>query len=98
MQWVGPHVVATMGEDHRVLRPFARMNRDQVPVAATLMQTTIVVLLLLTSTFQSVLNYVLFTITLCSFLTVLGVFVLRFREPDLPRPLRAWGYPFTPLI
>ena len=98
MQWVGPHVLSTMGEDHRALRPFARTGRDHLPIAATIAQTTIVALLLLTSTFQSVLNYVLFTITLCSFLTVLGVFVLRYQEPDLPRPVRAWGYPVTPLI
>ena len=31
-------------------------------------------------------------------LTVLGVFVLRWRRPDLPRPYRAWGYPVTPAI
>ena len=54
--------------------------------------------MLVTGTFESVLNYVLFTITLCSFLTVLGVFVLRVREPSLPRPVKAWGYPLTPLV
>jgi APA family basic amino acid/polyamine antiporter len=48
--------------------------------------------------FEDVLTYVQFTITLCSFLTVLGVFLLRWREPLLPRPIRAWGYPVTPLI
>jgi APA family basic amino acid/polyamine antiporter len=29
---------------------------------------------------------------------VMGVIVLRFREPNLPRPYRTWGYPVTPLI
>jgi APA family basic amino acid/polyamine antiporter len=33
-----------------------------------------------------------------SALTVLGVFVLRAREPELPRPYRTWGYPVTPAI
>ncbi|MDD2676534.1 MAG: hypothetical protein PHP75_03580, partial [Methylacidiphilaceae bacterium] len=32
------------------------------------------------------------------FATVLGVFVLRWREPFLPRPYRAWGYPWTSLF
>ena len=27
----------------------------------------------------------------------ISLFVLRFREPDLPRPFRAWGYPWTTL-
>lgn len=98
MQWVGPQVLATMGEDHHALRRFARLDRSQLPLLATVAQTSIVVFMLLTGTFQSVLNYVLFTITLCSFLTVLGVFVLRIREPNLPRPVRTWGYPVTPIV
>jgi APA family basic amino acid/polyamine antiporter len=39
MQWVGPHVLSTMGEDHRALRPFARTGRDHLPVAATIAQS-----------------------------------------------------------
>jgi len=54
--------------------------------------------MLLTATFQSVVNYVQFSLTLCSALTVLGVFVLRWRRPELERPYRTWGYPLTPLI
>lgn len=96
MQWVGPRVLATMGEDHRALRIFAAPAG--MPVAATLAQTAIVALLMATGAFRRVLTYVQFTITLCTFLAVLGVFVLRRREPELPRPVRAWGYPVTPLI
>jgi APA family basic amino acid/polyamine antiporter len=33
-----------------------------------------------------------------SFVTVLGVFVLRVRQPELPRPYRTFAYPLTPLI
>ena len=98
MQWIGPRVLATMGEDSRVLRPFSKTNASGIPIHATLAQTAIVVLMLATGTFEKVLTYVQFTITLCSALAVLGVFVLRHREPNLPRPVRAWGYPITPLI
>lgn len=42
--------------------------------------------------------YIQLALTLCSFLTVLGVFVLRVKEPALARPYRTWGYPLTPLI
>ena len=98
MQWIGPRVLATMGEDSRPLRPFSIVNSSGIPIFATLAQTAIVTVLLATGTFQKVLTYVQFTITLCSALAVLGVFVLRRREPDLPRPVRAWGYPVTPLI
>ena len=52
----------------------------------------------MTATFDTILTAIGLTLTLCSFFTVLGVFVLRVRRPDLPRPYRMWGYPVTPLI
>jgi APA family basic amino acid/polyamine antiporter len=39
-----------------------------------------------------------FILALNSLVTVLGVFVLRVRQPDLPRPYRTFGYPVTPLV
>lgn len=98
MQWIGPRVLSTMGEDSRALRPFSTVNSSGIPIYATLAQTAVVIVMLATGTFDQVINYVQFTITLCSGLAVLGVFVLRSRQPDLPRPVRAWGYPFTPAI
>ncbi len=98
MMWIGPRITATMGEDFRVLSPLARRNARGVPARAILAQFAIVVLLLLTATFQTAVNYIQFSLTLCSTLTVLGVFVLRWRQPALPRPYRVWGYPVTPAI
>jgi APA family basic amino acid/polyamine antiporter len=98
MQWIGPRVMVAMGQDHPALRPLSGLNRRGLPLAATLAQTALVFLLMKTGSFQDVLTYVQVTITFCSFLTVLGVFILRWREPELPRPIRAWGYPVTPLI
>ena len=31
-------------------------------------------------------------------MTVAGLFWLRYKEPDLPRPYKTWGYPFIPLL
>jgi APA family basic amino acid/polyamine antiporter len=98
MQWIGPRVLVAMGQDHPVLKPLAGLDRRGLPMAATLAQTALVFILLKNGTFQDVLTYVQITITFSSFLTVLGVFILRWREPELPRPLRAWGYPVTPLL
>ena len=98
MMWIGPRITAAMGEDLRILTFLARRNSHGVPVSAILAQYAIVVVMLLTATFQNAVNYVQFSLTLCSTLTVLGVFVLRWRRPDLPRPYRTWGYPVTPLI
>jgi APA family basic amino acid/polyamine antiporter len=98
MMWIGPRITAAMGEDLRALGWFGRRNAHGVPTNAILAQFAIVVGFLLTATFESAVNYVQFSLTLCSTLTVLGVFVLRWRQPKLPRPYRTWGYPVTPLV
>ncbi len=98
MMWIGPRVTMAMGEDLRTLSFLARRTQHGIPVPATLVQFAIVNLLLLTSTFDKVLTYVQFALQFCSFLTVLGVIVLRTTRPGLPRPYKTWGYPITPLI
>ena len=99
MMWIGPRVTATMGEDFHGTRDGSRArNAHGIPTVAILVQFAIVNVLLLTATFQAVVNYVQFSLALCCAVTVLGVFVLRWREPELPRPYRTWGYPVTPLI
>ena len=98
MTWVGPRVTMTMGEDWSSMRFLARKSPGGVPATAMLVQSAIVAVLLLTSTFEKVLTYVQFALQLCAFVTVLGVIVLRFTQPGLPRPYRTWGYPVTPLV
>jgi APA family basic amino acid/polyamine antiporter len=98
MMWVGPRVTMVMGEDHALLAPFARKTRGGVPLTAVLFQLSVVSLLLLTQSFESILEFIQFSLTISSFLTVLGVIVLRFRAPELVRPYKVWGYPLTPLL
>ena len=43
-------------------------------------------------------TYVIFGANVFYLLAIASVFVLRARQPDLPRPYRTWGYPFTPLL
>jgi len=98
MMWVGPRVTMVMGEDNAMLEVFSRTARNGVPVNAMLLQLLVVMVLLLTQSFEAVLDFIQFSLTFCSFLTVLGVIALRYRQPDLPRPYRAWGYPATPFV
>ncbi|HEX9734096.1 MAG TPA: amino acid permease [Thermoanaerobaculia bacterium] len=98
MTWAGPRVTQVLGEDYAMFRALARTNPAGIPVRAILLQTAFVFVMLLTSTFKSILVFVQLILTLSSALTVLGVVVLRRRAPDLPRPYRAWGYPATPLL
>ena len=86
------------GVDTAFFRGLAKTNRHGVPVVAILAQSGLVIVLLLSSTFEKLLVFAQFTLGLSSALTVLGVFVLRIKAPDLPRAYRVWGYPWTPLF
>jgi APA family basic amino acid/polyamine antiporter len=98
MIFAGPRVVQVMGEDLPALAVLAKRSRADIPVRAMLFQTALTLLFIVTSTFEQVLLYAGFVLSLFTFLTVLGLFVLRVRQPSLPRPYRAWGYPITPLL
>ena len=98
MMWIGPRVTVAMGEDSLLLSPLARRSRNGVPVPALALQIFVVTVLLLTQSFEAVLDFIQFSLTLCSFLAVLGVIVLRFTQPNLPRPYKVWAFPLTPLV
>jgi APA family basic amino acid/polyamine antiporter len=98
MMWIGPRVTMVMGEDFAMLRLFSYRSRSGSPTAAIVFQLIVSNVLMLTQSFEAVLDFIQFSLTLCSFFAVAGVIMLRVRRPDLPRPYRTWGYPFTPLI
>ena len=98
MMWIGPRVMMTMGEDIPVLRVFARRSARGAPAYAILFQLAIASLMLLSESFEAVLDLIQFSLLFCSFFTVLGVIKLRITAPGLPRPYRAWGYPVTPAV
>jgi len=98
MTWAGPRVTQSIGRDFRVLGFLSKTTKGGVPRVALFFQTSIVLFMLLTSSFEDVLFYAQFAILASSFLTVLGVIVLRWRQPALPRPFRCFGYPFTPIV
>jgi len=98
MIWTGPRVTQAMGEDMGILKFLSIKNKNDVPHVSIYLQYCIVVLLVLTSTFDSVINYIGFILSLSSLLTVFGIFVLRYKQPALERPYKTWGYPITPII
>jgi APA family basic amino acid/polyamine antiporter len=98
MAWIGSRITKAMADDLKNLRFFGRTSRQGTPYIALLLQALIITTLIVTSTFEAILVYIEFSLLLCSFLTVLGLIVLRFREPNLTRPYRVWLYPITPLV
>jgi APA family basic amino acid/polyamine antiporter len=98
MVWIGPRVTQVIGEDLPGLRLLARKTRAGVPALAILLQLAVVTGMLLTQSFETVVHYIQFSLTFCTFLAVLGVIVLRWAQPGLRRPYRVWAYPLTPVI
>jgi APA family basic amino acid/polyamine antiporter len=95
---VGPRVIQMIGEDYTIFRILSRKNSSGIPVLAICLQSAIALVLLFTSSFQMIITYISFTLSLFTTLTVLGVFILRYQRPDLERPYKTWGYPVTPAI
>lgn len=98
MTLAGPRVIEAMAVDLPPLRPLAERSASGAPARAVLLQSALALAFVLTDAFEAVLIYAGFALTLFSLLAVVGVLVLRQREPDLPRAYRTWGYPWTPLF
>jgi len=98
MTIAGPRVLQMIGEDFTLFRSLAKTNADGIPARAIYAQSAIAIFFILTSSFDSILVFAGFALALNTFFAVLGVFVLRIREPSLPRPFKAFGYPATPLV
>lgn len=98
MTIAGPRVIQVIGDDFPSLKLLGRKNQHGVPATAIYLQSGMALLFILSSTFESILVFAGFTLALNSFATVLGIFVLRWRQPDLPRPYKTFLYPLPPLI
>ena len=93
----GPRVMQVIGEDFPAFRALARTNADGLPTVAIAAQSLMALAFIWTASFESILVFAGFSLGLSTFITVAGVFVLRWRRPDLRRPYRITGYPLPPL-
>src|SRR5207245_195945 len=81
-----------------VFRSVCQLMRCGVLAAGLVLQALWSVLLLFSGSYNALLDYIIFGALLFYILTVLAVFVLRWRRPDLDRPYRAFGYPVVPAL
>lgn len=90
-----PRILYAMSCDELFARRAARVNKGGTPTVTLLISTVTAVLFILTGTFNAVLAALTFFFVANYAMGYLSVFVLRKLEPDLPRPYRTWGYPWT---
>jgi APA family basic amino acid/polyamine antiporter len=94
----GPRVYEAMGRQHPRLQWLSLRRAGGGPVVAIALQSVLALVMLVSASFETLMSYIGVTLSLSAATTVLGLFVLRRREPSLPRPYQVWGYPVTPLV
>ena len=76
----------------------ARLNKAHVPQNSLLFQCTWASILILSGSFDQLTEMIIFAVFIYYTATALGVFILRKKMPDAPRPYKVWGYPLVPAI
>ena len=95
----GARVYYAMAKDGLFFRRAGELHpRRRVPTLALVVQGGWAALLCLSGTYNQLLEYVMFAVFLFYILTILGLFLLRWKQPELPRPYRAIAYPVLPAL
>lgn len=94
----GPRVTQSMGNDHQVFKLFSKTTSKGVPAIAIATQCLISLIFIFSASFSQVVIYISFTLNLFTFLSVLGIIVMRIKHPQMQRPYKTWGYPFIPIL
>jgi APA family basic amino acid/polyamine antiporter len=95
----GPRVIYAMAQAGQFPKVAGRLStRSATPLVATVLQVVCTLTLLWTGSFDSLVVYASVGLAIFSMLTISAVYVLRVRQPELPRPFKTPGYPVTPAI
>jgi APA family basic amino acid/polyamine antiporter len=98
MTLMGARLYYAMAKDGLFFSFAGKLSPRGVPALALVLQGAWSILLVFTGTYGELLDYVIFAALLFYALTVVGLFVLRARRPDVERPYRVFGYPFLPAL
>ena len=94
----GARVYYTMAKDGLFFRKTGELNKNAVPEFALWIQAVVASILCLSGTYGNLLTMISFVVVIFYVLTIIGIFVLRKKRPDIERPYKAFGYPVLPVI
>jgi basic amino acid/polyamine antiporter, APA family len=95
----GPRVYYAMARDDLFFQSAGRLHPTyRTPVFGLLAQGIWTSVLCISGTYSELLNYVIFATIIFYLLTTVSLFRLRRLRPDLPRPVKAFGYPLLPAL
>jgi len=96
---IGPRVYYAMARDGLFFSFAAQVHpRFRTPSFSIVAQGAVAALMALTGTFEQLLFYIGFALGIFPWMAVLGLILLRRRQPGRQRPYRVWGYPLTPIF
>ena len=94
----GARVYYTMAKDGLFFKKAAGLNEASVPGWGLWLQCIWASVLCLTGKYGDLLDYVMIIVVIFYILTIYGIFILRRKMPDAPRPYKAFGYPFLTIL
>jgi basic amino acid/polyamine antiporter, APA family len=94
----GARVYYTMAKDGLFFKQVGELNNASVPQKALWIQCILASIWCLSGKYGDLLDMISFVVVLFYMLTIIGIFILRKKRPDAPRPYKAFGYPVLPLI
>jgi basic amino acid/polyamine antiporter, APA family len=94
----GARVYQAMAGDGLFFRQMTANNRKGVPGMALWIQCIWASLLCISGKYGELLDYVIFAVMIFYILTILGIFILRQKNPLVERPYKAFGYPVVPAV
>ena len=95
----GARVYYAMARDNLFFKSAAALHPTyRTPALALVVQAVWTCVLCLSGTYGQLLNFVIFAAVVFYTVTAIGLFRLRTKRPDLPRPVRAPGYPILPAL
>jgi APA family basic amino acid/polyamine antiporter len=93
-----PRILYAIGRDGLLTERAAVVSKGGTPRTALALTSAVVVLLILTGSFEQIIALSAVLFLLYYIAAFLAVFVLRYRYPNTPRPYKALGYPFSTAI
>ncbi len=95
----GARVYYAMAKDGLFFRGAAKLHpKYHTPYVSLAMQCVWTCILCVSGSYNQLLDYIIFAVMVFYILTIAGLFVLRIKRPDEPRPYRAIGYPILPAM
>ena len=94
----GARVYYAMARDGLFFKKTGELNKNAVPEYGLWIQCAVASLLCLSGSYGDLLTMISFVVVIFYILTIIGIFVLRQKRPDIERPYKAFGYPVLPII